>query len=181
MLKEIPITKDREVTAFVNQEFQRQAIISTKKNSPLMVRRSSRGARLAVREARLITKELRHLGVAPKTIAKIWAFVLGIPVVLILGYLLVNYDPGTTDPAILRGVTITYKDQYTSHVHNETPVTLKSLTVTCYPGGDAQPITSISGLYPPLQPGYGEDVYVESGCKLVRVNESHLLSSHGTP
>jgi len=46
---------------------------------------------------------------------------------------------------------------------------------------DAQPVTSISGLYPPLKPGYGEDAYVESGCKLVRVNESHLLSSQGGP
>jgi hypothetical protein len=137
-----------------------------------MPRRSSRGARLAVREVRLITKELRHLGVPPQTIAKIWAVVLAVPVVLILGYLLVNYDSGTTDPAILRGVQIT---------PNGTSITLKSLTVTCYPGGDAQPVTSISGLYPPLQAGYGEDAYVESGCRLVRVNESHLLSSKGAP
>jgi hypothetical protein len=140
-----------------------------------MVRRSSRGARLAVREARLITKELRKLGVPSQTIAKIWAFVVGVPVVLVLGYLLVNYDSGTEDPAILRGVTITYKEKYQSHVHNGTSITLKSLTLTCSPGGDAQPVTSTSGLYPPLQPGYGEDAYVESGCTLVRVNESHQL------
>jgi hypothetical protein len=49
----------------------------------------TRGARLAVREARLITKELRHLGVPPRVIAKIWATVVAIPVVFVLGYLLV--------------------------------------------------------------------------------------------
>jgi hypothetical protein len=140
-----------------------------------MTRRSSRGARLAVREARLITKELRHLGVPPQTIAKIWAVVIGVPLVLVLGYLALNYDSGTSDPAILGGVKITYKDAYQSHVKNNTSITLKSLTLTCYPGGDAQPVTSISRLYPPLQPGYGEDAYIEANCKLVRVNESHQL------
>lgn len=84
--------------------------------------RRSRGARLAVREARLITKELRHLGVPPQTIAKIWAFVITVPVVLILGYLVVNYDSGTADPAILSGIQITYKDQYHSHVKNNTRI-----------------------------------------------------------
>jgi hypothetical protein len=140
-----------------------------------MTRRSSRGARLAVREARLITKELRHLGVPPQTVAKIWAAIIGIPIVLLLGYLAINYDSGTADPAILKGVQITYGDGYQSHVKNNTPITLKSLTLTCYPGGDAQPVPSISGLYPPLQPGYGEDAYIEANCKLVRVNESHQL------
>ena len=66
-----------------------------------MGRSKTRGARLAVREARLITKELRQLGVGPRTIAKIWAFVIAVPVVFVLGYLLVHYDSGTTDPAIL--------------------------------------------------------------------------------
>jgi hypothetical protein len=140
-----------------------------------MVRRGSRGARLAIREARLITKELRHLGVPSQTIAKIWAFVLGVPVVLILGYLVLNFDSGTADPAILSGVQITYKDQYQSHVKNNTPITLKSLTVTCYPGGDAQPVTHIAGLYPPLQSGYGADAYIEGNCRVIRVNESHQL------
>jgi hypothetical protein len=140
-----------------------------------MGRSRSRGARLAVREARLITKELRRLGVPPQTIAKIWAVVIAIPVVFILGYLLVHYDYGTADPAILSGVRITYKDKYQSHVHNGTTITLKSLTITCYPGGNAQPATSTSGLYPPLQPGYSEDTYVEPNCRLVRVNESHQL------
>jgi len=140
-----------------------------------MTRRSSRGARLAVREARLITKELRHLGVPPQTIAKIWAVIIGVPVVLVLGYFAVHYDSGTADPAILNGVRITYKDNYQSHVKNNTPITLKSLTLTCSPGGDAQPVTSTSGLYPPLQPGYGEDVYVSANCRLIRVNESHQL------
>ena len=63
------------------------------------------------------------------------------------------------DPAILNEVTITFKDQYQSHVHNETEITLKSLTLTCSPGGDAVR----SGLYPPLKPGYGEDAYVQAG------------------
>jgi hypothetical protein len=138
-------------------------------------RSKTRGARLAVREARLITKELRHLGVPPRVIAKIWATVVAIPVVLVLGYLLLHYDSGIADPAILAGVRITYKDTYQSHVYNGTSITLKSLTLTCYPGGDAQPVTSTSGLYPPLQPGYGEDAYVGAGCRLVRVNESHQL------
>ena len=85
-----------------------------------MGRSKSRGARLAVREARLITKELRHLGVPPHVIAKIWAGVIAVPVVLILGYLLFHYDSGSSDPAILGGVQITYKDKYQSHVHNGT-------------------------------------------------------------
>jgi len=134
-----------------------------------------RGARLAVREARLITKELRHLGVPPHVIAKIWAWIIGLPVVLVLGYLAFNYDSGTADRAILNGVQITYKSEYQSHVKNNTPITIKSLTLTCSPGGDAQPVTSISRLYPPLQTGYGEDDYVQAGCKLIRVNESHQL------
>jgi hypothetical protein len=138
-------------------------------------RSKSRGARLAVREARLITTELRRLGVPPQTIAKIWAVVLAIPVVFVLGYLLVNYDSGTADPVILNGVTITYKDSYQSHVHNGTPITLKSVTLTCNPGGDAQPVTRIEGLYPPLQAGYGEDAYITANCRVVRVNESHQL------
>jgi hypothetical protein len=138
-------------------------------------RSKTRGARLAVREARLITKELRHLGAPPRVIAKILAAVVAIPVVLVLGYLLLHYDSGTADSAILAGVRITYKDTYQSHVYNGTSITLKSLTVTCHPGGDAQPVTSRSSLYPPLQPGYGEDVYVGAGCRLIRVNESHQL------
>ncbi len=140
-----------------------------------MARSKTRGARLAVREARLITQELRRLGVAPQTIAKIWAAIISVPVVFVLGYLLVNYDSGTADPTILKGVTITYKDRYESHVHNDTPITLKSLTVTCYPGGDAQPATHIAGLYPPLQSGYGEDAYIDTNCRVIRVNESHQL------
>lgn len=111
---------------------------------------------MAVREARLITAELRRLGVPPHVIAKIWLVVIAIPVVFIAGYLLVNHDSGTDDPRILNGVTITFKDQYQSHVHNGTAITLKSLTLTCSPGGDAQPVTTTSGLYPPLKPGYGE-------------------------
>jgi hypothetical protein len=128
-----------------------------------------------VREARLITKELRHLGVPPQTIATIWAAVIGIPIVLVLIYLALNYDSGTADPSILSGVQIMYKDGYESHVKNNTAITLKSLTVTCTPGGDAQPITSIAGLYPPLKSGYGEDVYISGNCRLIRVNESHQL------
>jgi hypothetical protein len=130
---------------------------------------------LVVREARLITKELRHLGVPPQTIAKIWGTVIGIPVVLVLGYLVLNYDSGTADPSILNGVQITYKDGYHSHVKNNTAIRLKSLTVTCMPGGDAQPVTSITALYPPLQPGYGEDASLSGNCRLIRVNESHQL------
>ena len=140
-----------------------------------MGRSKTRGARLAVREARLITKELRRLGLQPRTIAKIWAAIVAVPVVFVIGYLLVHYDSGTVDPAVLAGVQITPKDKYQSHVHNGTSIILKSLTVTCYPGGDAQPVTTTSGLYPPLQPGYGEDAYVEAGCRLIRVNESHQL------
>lgn len=135
----------------------------------------SKGTRLAVREARLITKELRMLGVASGTIAKIWTFVIGIPIVFILGYLFLNYDSGTADSAILSRVQITPKDEYHAHVKNNTPLTLKSLTLTCSPGGDAQPVTSRTGLYPPLEPGYGEDVYIGGNCRLVRVNESHQL------
>jgi hypothetical protein len=140
-----------------------------------MGRSRTRGARLAVREARLITKELRQLGVPASTIAKIWAGVVAIPVVIVLGYLIVHYDPGTSDPTILARIQITAKDKYQSHVHNGAAITLESLTVTCYPAGDAQPVTSTSRLYPPLQPGYGEDAYVEAGCKLIGVNESHQL------
>jgi hypothetical protein len=72
-----------------------------------MARSSTRGARLAVKEARLITAELRRLGVPPQAIAKIWAGVIAVPVVLIAGYLLINYDSGTDDPATLSGITIT--------------------------------------------------------------------------
>jgi hypothetical protein len=140
-----------------------------------MARSRSRGARLAVREARLITKELRHLGVPPQTIAKIWAVIVGVPVVIVLGYFAFNYDSGTADPAVLNGIQITYKDKYQSHVNNNTAITLKSLTLTCSEGGDSQPVTSISGLYPPLHPGYGEDAYISANCRLVRVNESHQL------
>jgi hypothetical protein len=140
-----------------------------------MPRSSSRGARLAVREARLITKELRHLGVPPQMIARIWAIVMGVPIVLILGYLALNFDSGTADPSILNGVQIAYKNTYQSHVKNNTGIILKSLTMTCFPGDDAQPVTSIAGLYPPLQPGCGEDAYISGNCRLVRVNESHQL------
>ena len=84
---------------------------------------SSRGARLTIREARLITKELRHLGVPPQTIAKMWALVIIIPLLFILGYLAIHYDSGTADPAVLAGVQITYKDNYQSHVHNDTRIT----------------------------------------------------------
>jgi hypothetical protein len=138
-------------------------------------RSKTRGARLAVREARLITKELRKLGVPPHIIAKVWVAAVAVPAFFIIGYLLLHYDSGTADPAVLARVQITPKDRYESHVLNGTSITLKSLTVTCYPGGDAQPATSTSHLYPPLQPGYGEDAYVEAGCKLIRVNESHQL------
>ena len=99
-----------------------------------MSRSKTRGARLAVREARLITKELRHLGVPPGVIAKIWAAVIAVPVVFVLGYLIVHFDSGTSDVAILAGVRITLKDSYQSHVYNGTSITLKSLTLTCYPG-----------------------------------------------
>jgi hypothetical protein len=133
----------------------------------------SKGTRLAVREARLITKELRMLGVPPKTIAKIWAFVIAVPVVLAVGYLAFNYDAGTADPVVLSGVQITPKDEYHAHVRNNTSITLKSLTLTCSPGGDSQPVTSTTSLYPPLRPGYGQDAYVSGTCLLVRVNQSH--------
>ena len=128
-----------------------------------------------MREARLITKELRHLGVPPQTIAKVWGTVVAIPIALVLGYFAFNYDSGTADPSILNGVQIMYKDGYQSHVKNNTAITLKSLTVRCMPGGDSQPVTSTAGLYPPLHPGYGEDVYVGGNCHLIRVNESHQL------
>ena len=135
----------------------------------------SKGARLAVREARLITKELRMLGVHPTTIARLWAAVVLIPVVLVIGYFVLNYDSGTSDNAILSGIQITSTDDYHAHVKNNTSVTLKSLTLTCVPGGDAQPVTSTTSLYPPLKPGYGEDAYMHGTCTLVRVNESHQL------
>jgi hypothetical protein len=137
--------------------------------------RKSRGARLAVREARLITKELRLLGVPPKIIAKLWAFVIGAPLVLVAGYLALNYDSGIADPAVLSSVQITPTDEHHSHVKNNSSLTLKSLTLTCSPGGDAQPTSSTTRLYPPLQPGYGEDTYVDKNCRLVRVNESNQL------
>jgi hypothetical protein len=140
-----------------------------------VTRRTSRGARLAVREARLITKELRLLGVPPRTIAKIWAVVIGVPVILVVGYFLANYDSGTGDPAILSGIQITPIDEYKSHVHNNTRIILKSLTLTCSHGGDSYPVTSTTRLAD-LQPGYGEDAYIGSGtCRVVRVNESHQL------
>jgi hypothetical protein len=97
------------------------------------------------------------------------------PVILVLGYLAFNYDSGTADPSVLRGVQITYKDTHQSHVKNNTLMTLKSLTVMCSPGGDAQPVTHVSALYPPLQPGYGEDTYIEANCRVIRVNESPQL------
>jgi hypothetical protein len=141
----------------------------------LAVMSRSKGARLAVREARLITKELRLLGVSPAGIAKLWALIIAIPIVFICGYLLINYDSGTSDPAVLSRVQLTPLDQYHVHVKNNSPITLKSLTLTCSPGGDAQPVTSISRLYPPLKSGYGEDTYLDGNCTLVRVNESHQL------
>src|SRR5205807_9920483 len=122
-----------------------------------------------------ITKELRQLGVPPHTVAKIWGAVIVVPLIFLTGYLVFHYDSGSSDPKVLSGVQITYKDRYQSHVHNGTSITLTSLTVTCYPEGDAQPVTSTSSLYPPLQSGYGEDAYVDAGCKLIRVNESHQL------
>jgi len=135
----------------------------------------TRGPRLAVREARLITKELRLLGVPPKTIAKMWAAVFVIPVVLILGYLAMNYDSGTADPSILSGIQVTTRDHYSSHVKNNTTIMLKTLTVRCSPGGDSQPTQAIIRLYPPLQSGYGEDVSFSGNCRLIRVNESHQI------
>jgi hypothetical protein len=135
----------------------------------------SKGTRLAVREARLITAELRRLGVSPKTIAKLWAAVICVPIIVILGYFALRYDSGTSDPSTLSGVQITYKDTYTSHVKNNTAITLKTLTVRCSQGGDAQPTTSTTVLYPPLEPGYGEDAYISGNCRVIRVNESHQL------
>jgi hypothetical protein len=135
----------------------------------------SRGTRLAVREARLITKELRMLGVPPKTIAKIWAFVVAVPVVLIVGYFAFNYDSGTADPAVLSSVQVTPTDGYHAHVKNNASITLKSLTLTCSQGGDSQPVTFTTSLYPPLRPGYGQDAYMSGACTLVRVNQSHQL------
>ena len=93
----------------------------------------------------------------------------------VLAYLIFNYDPGTSDSAILNGVSITPKDQYQAHVRNNTAITLRSLTLTCSSGGDAQPTTSTTSLYPALKPGYGEDAYIGGNCKLMRVNESHQL------
>jgi hypothetical protein len=140
-----------------------------------VARRSSRGARLAVREARLITKELRLLGIPPQTIAKIWTIVIAVPVIFVLGYLLINYDSGTDDPTILSSIQITTIGEYKSHVHNNTRITLKSLTLTCSRGGDSQPVTSTTRIGD-LQPGYGEDEYIGGGtCRVVRVNASHQL------
>jgi hypothetical protein len=115
------------------------------------------------------------LGVSPKTIAKLWTAVIGVPIVFVLGYFALNYDSGTSAPSILQGVQITYKDTYESHVKNNTAITLKTLTVRCSPGGDAQPTTSTTVLHPPLEPGYGADAYVSRNCRLIRVNESHQL------
>lgn len=42
------------------------------------------------------------------------------------------------------------------------------------PNAGSIPVFSERG-YPALQPGYGEDAYVQAGCRLVRVNESHQL------
>jgi hypothetical protein len=135
----------------------------------------SRRVQFAVREARLITKELRLLGVPSKTIAQMWGFIIGIPIVLVVGYLALNHDSGTTDPVVLSRVQITPKDAYHAHVKNNTSITLKSLTLICSPGGDTQPVTSTTNLYPPIEPGYGEDAYISGNCTLVRVNESHQL------
>jgi hypothetical protein len=134
-----------------------------------------KGTRLAVREARLITAELRRLGVPPSSIAKLWATVVAIPVILVIGYLALHYDGGTDDPSVLNDIQITFGDAYKSHVKNNTWITLKSLTVRCSQGGDAQPTTLTTGLYPPLEPGYAEDTYISGNCRLVRVNESHQL------
>lgn len=135
----------------------------------------SRGPRLAIREARLITKELRMLGVPARSIAKLWACVVGAPLVLVMGYFAINYDSGTADLLVLSRIQITPKDRYHVHVHNNSSLTLKSLSLTCYPGGDSQPVTATTRLYPPLIPGYGEDAYISGDCRLVRVNESHQL------
>jgi hypothetical protein len=135
----------------------------------------SRKMRLGIREARLITKELRLLGVPPKTIGKIWAIILGIPVVFVFGYLLSNYDSGTADSAILNRIQITPKDQYHAHIYNNTSLRLKTLTLICGSGGDTQPVTSTATLYPPLMQGFGEDVYISGNCRIIRVNESHQL------
>lgn len=148
-------------------------LLAKGRSRKLMAR--SKGPRLAIREARLITKELRLLGVPPKIIAKIWVAVIAIPIFLILGYLALNYDSGTSDPSILVAVQITYKDTYSSHINNNTRITLKSLTVRCSAGGDSQPTETTTRLYPPLQPGYGEDAYINGSCRLIRVNESHQL------
>ncbi len=137
--------------------------------------RTSRGTRLAIREARLITAELRRLGVPPRAIAKIWAVAIGVPVVCVIGYLAFNYDFGTADPTILKAVQITYQNDHTSHVTNNSRTPLKTLTFRCSPGGDAQPRTSLVTLYPPLEPSYGEDVYISGNCSLIRANESHQL------
>src|ERR1051326_265751 len=101
-----------------------------------MARSSSRGTRLAVKEARLITAELRRLGVPAHVIAKIWLVVIAVPIVFVVGYLLLNYDSGIGDPAILGSIQITYKDKYESHIHNSSQITVKSLTLVCSDGGD---------------------------------------------
>jgi hypothetical protein len=134
---------------------------------------TTRGARLPVRETRLITEELRHLGLSSRNIVKICATVIAITVVFVVGYLVFHYYSGTSDPAILAVLQITFMSKCRSLVHNGTGLTLKSLTVTCNPGGDAQPVTSTWALDPPLPPGYDEAVTMEYGCKITRVNESH--------
>lgn len=63
----------------------------------------TRGARLAIREARLITAELRRLGVPPRTIAKIWAAVIGVPVLFILVYVAVD-DSGPTNKTSIQQI-----------------------------------------------------------------------------
>ena len=115
------------------------------------------------------------LGVSSGAIAKIWGLAIGIPIVLVLGYLWLNHDSGTTDPRVIDRVQITPIDDYRFHVKNNTSITLKSLTLICSSGGDAQPTVSINSLYPPLKPGYGVDTYFSGQCKLVRINESHQL------
>ena len=140
-----------------------------------MSKSRSRGARLAVREARLITKELRLLGVPSRTIAKIWGIIIAVPLILITGYLVANYNSGTDDPIILKGVQITPINEYKSHVHNNTHITLKTITVMCSNGGDSQPVISTAHLGS-LESSYGEDAYIGGGvCSVIRVNESHQL------
>jgi hypothetical protein len=140
-----------------------------------MTTSTTRGARLPVRETRLIRKNLRHREVSRRNNAKIFATVSAIPVLFTVGYLVFQYYSGTSDPAVLAGLQITFMDKYHSLVHNGTGITLKSLTVTCNPGGDAQPVTSTPSFDPPLPPGYEAKVTMEYGCKITRVNESHQL------